>query len=187
MIQIKKDDRFIISSQGDMGFELPASIGTFLADKTKMVIPIMGEGSFQLNIQELQTIAHHQFPIKIFVFNNSSYGAIQITQSTFFGAKYGVDASSGLSFPSIEKIAAAYGIKYISCHRYNEIKKTMWEFIETKGEPVIYEIFCCVQPRYPKLSAMKNDDGTFTNRPLEDLEPFLPRDEFVREMIVDIV
>ncbi len=147
----------------------------------------MGEGSLQLNIQELQTIAHHKLPIKIFVFNNNAYGAIQITQKGFFNAKFGVDSSSGLSFPSIEKIAGAYGIKYVSIRKTDDFESAFGEFLGESNEPIICEVFCCVQPRYPKLSAMKNEDGTFSNRPLEDLEPFLDREEFKKEMIVKIV
>ncbi len=187
MTSVKKNDRFIISSQGDMGFELPTSIGACIADKTRTIIPILGEGSLQLNIQELQTIAHHKLPIKIFVFNNNAYGAIQITQKGFFNAKFGVDSSSGLSFPSVEKIAGAYGIKYVSIRKTDDFESAFGEFLGESNEPIICEVFCCVQPRYPKLSAMKNEDGTFSNRPLEDLEPFLDREEFKKEMIVKIV
>lgn len=187
MTNVKKNDRFIISSQGDMGFELPASIGACIADRTRTIIPILGEGSLQLNIQELQTIAHHKLPIKIFVFNNNAYGAIQITQKGFFNAKFGVDSSSGLSFPSIEKIAGAYGIKYVSIRKTDDFESAFGEFLGESNEPIICEVFCCVQPRYPKLSAMKNEDGTFSNRPFEDLEPFLDREEFKKEMIVEIV
>ena len=84
MVNVKEKDTFIISSQGDMGFELTASIGCCIAEKEKMIIPILGEGSFQLNIQELQTIVHYNLPIKMFVFNNGSYGANKITQTNFF-------------------------------------------------------------------------------------------------------
>ena len=186
MINIKKGDKFIISSQGDMGFELPASIGSIIAEKEKIVIPIMGEGSFQLNIQELQTIIQYKLPIKILIFNNASYGAIEITQSNFFNAKFGVDLSSGLSFPDTQKIANAYGIKYISAVKEEELENSINEFLNYK-DTIILEIFCCIQGRYPRMSAIKNDDGTFTNRPFEDMEPFMDREEFKKEMIVKIV
>ena len=186
MINIKKGDKFIISSQGDMGFELPASIGSIIAEKEKIVIPIMGEGSFQLNIQELQTIIQYKLPIKILIFNNASYGAIEITQSNFFNAKFGVDLSSGLSFPDTQKIANAYGIKYMSAVKEEELENSINEFLNYK-DTIILEIFCCIQGRYPRMSAIKNDDGTFTNRPFEDMEPFMDREEFKKEMIVKIV
>jgi len=186
MARIKNGDKFLISSQGDMGYELPAAIGAQIAEPTKMIIPILGEGSFQLNIQELQTIVHYKLPIKILLFNNGAYGAIQITQTNFFKNKFGVDESSGLSFPNTEKIANAYDLKYISSKKNEEFNKCLNEFINYKGA-VIFEIFCCVQSRYPRLNAIKNDDGTFTNRPFEDMDPFLSREEFQNEMIVKII
>ena len=186
MTKIKEGDKFLISSQGDMGFELPAAIGAQIAEPEKMVVPILGEGSFQLNIQELQTIIQYKLPIKIFLFNNGAYGAIQITQTNFFKNKFGVDYSSGLSFPNTEKIANAYGLKYIAARKNEDIHQCLTEFINCK-EAIIFEVFCCIQGRYPRLNAIKNDDGTFSNRPFEDMDPFLSRDEFVSEMIVKIV
>jgi acetolactate synthase-1/2/3 large subunit len=187
MVNIKEGDKFIISSQGDMGFELPASIGSQIAEKEKMVIPILGEGSFQLNIQELQTIVQYKLPIKILLFNNGAYGAIEITQKNFFKAKFGVDYSSGLSFPNSEKIANAYGIKYISVSKNENVDSIVDEFINHNDGPIILEVFCCIQGRVPRLNAIKNDDGTFTNRPFEDMDPFMSREEFEKEMIVKIV
>jgi acetolactate synthase-1/2/3 large subunit len=186
MVKIKQGDKFIHSSQGDMGFELPAAIGAQIAEPDKMVIPILGEGSFQLNIQELQTIVQYKLPIKILLFNNGAYGAIEITQTNFFKNKFGVDKSSGLSFPNTEKIAYAYGLKYLSAKKNEDVVNVLKEFIECK-EAIILEIFCCIQGRYPRLNAIKNDDGTFTNRPFEDMDPFLDRDELQREMIINMV
>jgi acetolactate synthase-1/2/3 large subunit len=187
MVNIKKNDKFLISSQGDMGFELPAAIGSQIAAPTKMVIPILGEGSFQLNIQELQTIVQYKLPIKILLFNNNAYGAIKITQENFFKTKFGVDQSSGLSFPNTSKIASAYGIHYLSIYKNTEVEEVIDKFINYSEGPVILEVFCCIQGRYPRLNAIKNDDGTFTNRPFEDMDPFMDREEFRKEMIVKIV
>jgi acetolactate synthase-1/2/3 large subunit len=187
MVNIKQNDKFILSSQGDMGFELPAAIGAQIAEPNKMVVPILGEGSFQLNIQELQTIIQYKLPIKILLFNNDSYGAIKITQENFFKTKFGVDKSSGLSFPNTSKIAAAYGMHYLSVYKNTEVEDAIDRFINYSEGPVILEIFCCIQGRYPRLNAIKNDDGTFTNRPFEDMDPFMDREEFRKEMIVSIV
>ena len=186
LLNIKKNDTFIWSGHGDMGTDLPMSIGSHIANKTKQFILFTSEGTFQFNIQELQTIVHHKFPIKIIVFNNASYGAIEITQKTFFNNKFGVDFSSGLSFPDTEKIAGAYGIKYISTRENSNLDQTIDQFIQTEGN-IIFEIFCCIQTRYPKMSAVKNEDGSFTSRPFEDMEPFMDREEFKKEMIVKIV
>ena len=183
MAKIKKNDKFIMSSQGDMGFELTASIGSAIAEKEKMIIPIFGEGSLQLNIQELQTIVHHKLPIKILLFNNNSYGANVITQNLYFEKKAGCDNDSNLSFPNTEKIANAYGIDYISMRKNGEITKVLTGFLNAKST-IICEVFCSIQQRFPKLSAVKNEDGTFSSRPFEDMEPFLEREEFKNEMIV---
>jgi acetolactate synthase-1/2/3 large subunit len=186
MINIKKNDKFLISSQGDMGFELPSAIGAQLAEPDKIIIPILGEGSFQLNIQELQTIVHNKLPIKILLFNNNSYGSIVITQNNFFKNQFGVNSDCGLSFPNTEKIANSYGIKYLSVTKNENIISNIEEFL-SYNETIILEVFCCIQSRYPRLQAMKNNDGTFTNRPFEDMEPFMDRDEFKKEMIIKII
>lgn len=186
MLNVKENDKFIISSQGDMGFELPASIGVQLGNPNNNVISILGEGSFQLNIQELQTILQYKLPIKILLFNNASYGAIEMTQSNFFNTKFGVDIESGISFPDTQKISNAYGIEYKALTEYTALKDTLKYFLDY-NDAIILEIFCCVQSRYPRLSAIKKDDGTFENRPFEDMSPFLNREEFQKEMIVDVV
>ena len=186
MVDIKNNDRYLMSSQGDMGFELPAAIGCQIACPDKKIICVVGDGSFQLNIQELQTIMQYKLPIKILLFNNSSYGAIAITQKGFFGNKFGVDIDSGISFPDAKKICNAYGIKHIKIEKNNYIDDKINEFMNY-NESILCEVICCIQPRCPKLNAKKNDDGTFTNKPLEDLEPFLDRKEFEKEMIVKII
>ena len=186
MLNVKEGDMFIHSSQGDMGFELPAAIGAQIAEPSKMIIPILGEGSFQLNIQELQTIIQYKLPIKILLFNNGSHGATELTQKKFFNNKFGVDCDTGISFPDTSKISNAYGIKYMVARKNEDIESAISNFINCK-EAVILEIFCCIQGRYPIISAKNNDDGTFTNRPFEDMDPFLSREEFEREMIVNIV
>jgi acetolactate synthase-1/2/3 large subunit len=166
-----------------MGTDLPMSIGSHLADPSKAYVLFTSEGTLQFNLQEFQTIVHHKLPIKVIVFNNASYGAIEITQKTFFGNKFGVDESSGLSFPDTEKIAAAYGIQYMSVREKHNLDSAIDRLLETTG-PVIFEIFVCIQSRFPKLSSRKNEDGSFTSLPFEDMEPFLSREEFHAEMIV---
>lgn len=183
LVNIKQNDTFIWSGHGDMGTDLPMSIGSHLADPTKMFVLFTSEGTLQFNIQEFQTIVHHKLPLKIIVFNNASYGAIEITQKTFFNNKFGVDQSSGISFPDTGKIAAAYGIHYISVRTNDELEDGVNAMIAYSG-PVIFEVFCCLQVRYPKLSSRKNEDGTMSSLPFEDMEPFMSREEFIKEMIV---
>jgi acetolactate synthase-1/2/3 large subunit len=186
MVKVKKGDKFIISSQGDMGFEMTAAIGSVIAEKEKLVVPILGEGSFQFNLQELQTIVHKKIPMKILIMNNNAYGANVITQNLYFKNKYGSDNESDLSFPSTEKIANAYGLEYISARKNEDLEEVFTQFLNSKNT-IICEVFSSIQQRVPKLSAVKNDDGTFSSRPFEDMEPFLSREEFKEEMIVEII
>ena len=186
MVNIKTNDKFIISSQGDMGFELTAAIGSQISNKNSLVIPILGEGSLQFNIQELQTIVHHKLPIKILLINNNAYGANVITQSVYFKNKYGSDPDSGLTFPKTENIAQAYGIDYICAKTNNELEQVFNKFISSPNA-IICEVFCSIQQRIPKISAIKNEDGTFISRPFEDMEPFMSREELSNEMIVKMI
>jgi acetolactate synthase-1/2/3 large subunit len=186
MVKVKKGDKFIISSQGDMGFEMTAAIGSVIAEKEKLVVPILGEGSFQFNIQELQTIIHKKIPMKILLMNNNAYGANVITQNLYFKNKYGSDNESDLSFPSSEKIAKAYGIEYICARKIADLEQVFNTFLNSKNA-IICEVFTTIQPRVPKLSAVQNADGTFSSRPFEDMDPFMSREEFEQEMIVKII
>jgi len=175
---------FTSGAQGDMGFSLPAAIGICIASKDS-VIAITGDGSFQMNIQELQTIKHHDLPIKIMIMNNKGYLSIRGTQNKFFDSRrIGSDSDSGISFPSIEKIAAAYEIPFLKINNSNELTKKLKNAIDLKG-PVICEVICSEsQEILPTVSAVKNDDGSMTSKPIEDMYPYLPRDEFFHEMII---
>jgi acetolactate synthase I/II/III large subunit len=178
------NQRFITSgAQADMGFSLPAAIGACIS-ANKSVIAITGDGSFQLNIQELQTIKHYDLPVKIFVWNNNGYLSIRATQDKFFdGRRIGTDPTSGVSFPEVEKIAYAYNLPFVKINNVFELRKKLSEIINSKG-PVVCEVIC---PEYqeiiPAVSAVKNDDGSMTSKPIEDMYPYLDRDEFYEEMI----
>ena len=110
MFIYKDNDRFISSSHGDMGYEFPVAIGASFHNKR--VYSILGDGSFQYNIQELETIKRKNLPVTVMIFNNFSYGAIKITQNTVFKREYGTSSSSDLSFCDIKRIADAYNIPY---------------------------------------------------------------------------
>lgn len=190
LVRVLRGDNFVISSQGDMGFELPAAIGAHLADPTKMTIPILGEGSLQFNLQELQTIVYNNFPIKILLINNGCHGSTVVTQTKFFGAAslHGVNPKTGISFPDTEKLAFAYGIKYLGVRKVEDVTRMLNEFLfADPAAPVICEVFSSLQSRFPRLNARKNEDGTFSNRPFEDMEPFMSREELAEEMMVALV
>ncbi|MFZ2968013.1 MAG: thiamine pyrophosphate-binding protein [Sulfuricurvum sp.] len=184
-LRIEKNQRFITSgAQADMGFTLPASIGVAVASK-KDVVAITGDGSFQMNIQELQTIVQHQFPIKIFVWNNNGYLSIRTTQRKFFeGREMGTDTNSGISFPNLEKIANAYGIKYYIAKKVEDLHEVLSQVMKEKV-PVICEI---INPEnqeiIPTVASMKKEDGSMVSKPIEDMYPFLDRDEFKTQMII---
>lgn len=166
----KGHDEFIISSHGDMGFEIPCSIGCALRCPDKTIYCIVGDGSFQFNFQELQTIKDLHLNVKILYFNNGGYGAIKITQDSYFKRRFGVD----IKCPDVKKICNVYDLKYTT---------NLDEMLEYPG-PCLIEIVCQVQARCPRLVNIMRDDGTFDNRPSEDMFPFLDRDEFSNEMCI---
>lgn len=184
---IKKGQRFITNSAvASMGYDLPAAIGTCMADSSEDIILITGDGSLQMNIQELQTIIHHKMPIKIFLINNGGYHSIRQTQKNFFGEPLvGVgDDSRDLSFPDMEKLSAAYGYPYVSIHHNSELDQKIEKVLSMEG-PVICDIFVSREQNFePKSSAKRLPDGTMASPPLEDLSPFLSEEEMERNMII---
>jgi len=185
-LQIRKQQRHITSgAQADMGFTIPASIGVSFARGAGQVVGITGDGSFQTNIQELQTIVHENLPIKTFVWNNHGYLSIRTTQRKFFNNRFiGTDKESGVSFPNLKKIAKAYGIKYFKVSKTKALKKTIKKVLKYDG-PVICEVICKKWDMVsPTISSKKLPDGRIISKPLEDMYPFLDREEFHKNMIV---
>lgn len=181
-----KTQRYITSgAQAEMGFTVPATVGVSAARGGKEAIGITGDGSFQMNLQELQTIVHNKLPIKLFIWNNDGYLSIRATQNKFFEGRFiGTDSTSGVSFPELSKIAYAYGIKYLKMEKYSQMEEQFKE-IMAADEPVICEVMIIRdQPVIPSVSSAKTADGRLISKPIEDMFPFLPRDEFEREMIV---
>lgn len=187
---IKEKQRFIINSgAASMGYDLPAAIGVSFALNKKDIICVTGDGSIQMNLQELQTIIHHKLPIKIYVINNGGYHSMRQTQKNFFkGPLVGVGEDSGdISFPSMEKIAYAYGFPYYSCHTNAEIPELMEKTLGEKGA-LVCEIFVTRDQVFEPKSATKTlSDGTLVSPPLEDLAPFLSRDELEKIMIIPML
>ena len=185
---IKGNQRYITSSaQAEMGFTVPACIGAAFAG-SPCVIGVTGDGSLQMNIQELQTIKHHNLPIKLFVWNNGGYLSIRTTQKKFFqGREIGTDEDSGVSFPDLSKIAHAYDLEYVKISDYNLLTNSLTT-IFSLDMPIIIEVMCKRwQEVVPTLQGRKNSDGTISAPPLEDMYPFLSRKEFYDNMIVDTI
>lgn len=186
---IKEGQRFIINSAvASMGYDLPAAIGACIASGRAETICISGDGSIQMNIQELQTIIHHRLPIKIFIINNNGYHSIRQTQKNFFGEPMvGIGAESGdLSFPSFEKLAWAYGYPYQKISDNSEVEKVA-EALALEG-PCICEIFVDTEQKFePKAASRRLSDGTMVSAPLEDMAPFLPREELKEQMVIPLL
>ena len=176
-----KNIKFIMNSAtGDMGSELPGTLGIYLSGKFKHVIGLIGDGSIMFNLQELETIRYHKTNIKLIVMNNNGYESIRVSQKTYFGNCYGTDDDSGLSFPDFKEVAGTFGIMY---HKYDGDTKNL-ESILTDPHAWIIEVKCHGQDRFPRLGSSKNAEGKIVSKPLEDMSPFLDRKEFYDNMIV---
>ena len=185
---IQKGSRMANNSAiASMGYGLPAAIGTCIGGGHRNTICLEGDGSIMMNLQELQTILTNKLPIKIFLINNSGYHSIRITQTNLFGhhTRVGIGPESGdLSFPVFEKIAKAFGYRYYSASSNAEMKRVVDEVLKLDG-PVFCEIFTDTKQVWePKSGAKRLPDGTLVSPPLEDLAPFLPREEL--EQIMEI-
>lgn len=201
--EIKKNQRFIINSAvASMGYDLPAAIGACIGEygnkalhkdgsskKLMDVILVTGDGSIQMNIQELQTIIHHKMPIKIFVINNQGYHSIRQTQKNFFGEPLvGIGYDSGdLSFPDMEKLAAAYGYPYNRIEKNDELAEKLDQVLAEDG-PLICEVIVTTNQNFePKSATKRLADGTLVSAPLEDLAPFLPEEELKENMFIPVI
>ena len=185
-LKLSPPQRLIIpGAQAEMGFTLPAAIGVSVGSPETTVVGITGDGSFQFNIQELQTIKHYNLPIKLFVWNNNGYLSIKKTQDRFFDGDYiGTSPESGVSFPPLESIAKAYSIPYVCIEKTEDCSKIVESVLLSNG-PVLCEVMCNEnQEVFPTISSMKKEDGSIIGRPLEDMHPLLPRETFYSEMII---
>src|SRR3990172_2520854 len=181
----KAGQRFFTSSgHASMGFGLPGAIGACFASGRKKTICISGDGGLQMNIQELQTMVHYNLPIILFVLNNGGYLTIMLMQQNHFGRYVGSEPSSGLSCPDIIKVGNAYGIKTERISNNAELHAKIDNILAQRG-PFICEIIMPEnQPLIPRVSSLKRPDGSIMAKPLEDLYPFLSREEFLENMIV---
>ncbi len=186
-IKLKKGQRlFTNSGCATMGYDLPASIGACFATGGKDIVCIAGDGSLQMNIQELQTIVHHQLPIKLFVLSNDGYVSMRMTQDAYFGGQYvGANKASGVSCPDILKLAAAYGIPASRIHDHEGLEEKVRAVLATPG-PVICDIIMAPeQAQLPKLASRVMPDGSLVSSPMEDMYPFLDRAEFMENMLIE--
>ncbi|MCF0132446.1 MAG: thiamine pyrophosphate-binding protein [Blautia sp.] len=188
--QVKKGQRFITNpNTAAMGFCLPAAIGISTAANKGEVVCVTGEGSLQMNLQELQTIYQNQLPVKVFVINNQGYHSIRQTQQNYFGEPLvGIGEESGdLSFPDLSKLSAAYGFPYECCRDSSQLPEVIQRVLDCPGA-VICEVFVTrYQKTEPKVASRKLEDGRMVSTPLEDMAPFLSREELEENMYIPLL
>ena len=182
----KKGQRvFSTGGLGAMGFGVPASIGGCLASGRKRTITVDGDGGFHMNAQELQTVACLKLPIKYFVLNNQGYASIRnMERNHFRGHLVGCDKSSGLSLPDTLSVANAYSVATAKLKSHKALRQNIRKILESSG-PIVCEVMVDPdQPIAPRASSAVKPDGTMVSKPLEDLWPFLEREEFLDNMII---
>ncbi len=169
---------------GSMGFGLPSAIAVALATGRETIC-VDGDGGFQFNIQELETVRRLALPIKFFILNNNGYASIRASQTNYFKkATIGCDAETGLTVPDLEGLAAAYGIPFRRIRDQRNLRDAVRDVLDLQG-PVLCDVMVIPdETRAPRLSSVQKPDGSFASRPLEDLWPFLDREEFLSNMIV---
>jgi acetolactate synthase-1/2/3 large subunit len=185
---LKKEQRLWTNSGcATMGYDLPASIGAHKASG-KSIICLAGDGSIMMNLQELQTIAGENLPIKIFLLNNNGYVSIFQTHRNFFnGVEVGGGPESGVTFPNFERLSLGFSIPYLKCENHQSLEKNISKTLKTQG-PIICEIIIDENQIFsPKLGAKQHSDGRITSPPLEDLSPFLSKDILKENMIIDLI
>ncbi|MFQ6610095.1 MAG: thiamine pyrophosphate-dependent enzyme, partial [Fidelibacterota bacterium] len=170
---------------GPMGFGIPASLGACIASGRKRTICIDGDGGFVMNIQDLETVARLNLPVKYFILNNRGYGSIRNTQNNYFnGRLVASDPDSGLTLPDYRKVANGFGIRNFRLKTHEELESGITEILNSDG-PVICDIITSfTHVTAPKLASVQKADGSFESRPLEDLQPFLSREELEENMSI---
>ena len=182
-LRLRKLQRLISNSgSASMGYDLPAAIGAAFARPGKRVICLAGDGSIQMNIQELQTVIHHRLPLKIFVLNNSGYLSMRMTQSGFFGRLTGESAATGTSFPNMVKIGCAYGIPSIRIDCASQLDQVD-RALAADGPALIDVVLDPNQEFEPRSKARQLPDGKIVSPTLEDMYPFLDNTELMDNVI----
>jgi acetolactate synthase I/II/III large subunit len=184
-LRVRRGQRVVhTTALGAMGFGLPAAIGASLGRDRGEVFCVDGDGGFQLNIQELATVARLKLPIKFFVLSNEGFSSIRTSQQQWFGRLVAADDTSGLTFPNVRRVAEAYGIQTAMLRNPATLEGELRSVLVMPG-PVVCEVMTIPdETRAPRVSSSQRPDGSMVSRPLEDMWPFLDREEFRANMIV---
>jgi acetolactate synthase-1/2/3 large subunit len=188
MLRLKPPQRLMTSlGLGEMGYGLPGAMGASFARGKGEVLCLNCDGGMMMNLQELQTVAHHRLPLKLIIFNNDGYLMIKHTQNALFkGRRAGTDAASGVTCPDFGKLAKAFGFPAWRIRTWEDFDRIMPQ-VQAYDGPVICEVeMHPEQPSVPKLSLAMKADGTLVSPPLEDLSPLLPRDQMRENMIIGL-
>jgi acetolactate synthase-1/2/3 large subunit len=177
---------FHTAGLGAMGYAVPMAIAVATANPGREIIAVDGDGGFMFNIQELETIHRLQLPIKFFVLNNDGYASIRASQKAYFGeSKLGSDQSNGLTVPSLTRVGDAFGLTSTVIKNQENLRAEVRRVLGMSG-PVVCDVNVLPdEMRAPRLQSYQKPDGSFVSKPLEDLFPFLPREEFLANMIVE--
>jgi acetolactate synthase-1/2/3 large subunit len=184
--RIKRWQRlFTNSGSASMGYELPAAIGAAYANGGQRIICLAGDGSIMLNLQELQTIVGNRLPVKLFVLNNDGYSSIRQTQQNYFPDNIvGCGPESGLTFPDFQVLGPAFGLPSRRCQRHADLHDAIRETLDADGPQLLEVLLDPTQPFSPKLSSRQLEDGSMVSAPLEDLAPFLSREELAENLLI---
>lgn len=186
---IKRESRYIMNcAMSSMGYDLPAAIGACVANGRRPMVCVTGDGSIMMNLQELQTIVTNRLPVKIVIINNEGYQQIRLTQTNLFDRNFvGIGPESGdLGFPDFEKIAFAFGIPFKRCKDKKTMKEAIDWAIGCDGFCMVEAMVTTSQIFEPKSATKRLEDGSLYSPPLEDLAPFLPRDELKENMYIKL-
>jgi acetolactate synthase I/II/III large subunit len=188
-LRLKAAQNIVVNSGcASMGYDIPAAIGAYYAAAGRQIICVTGDGSMQMNIQELQTIVHNQLPIKLFVLNNKGYSSIRNTQRGFFKGHFvGCEVGSGVSCPDTLKVAEAYGLNSLRIENQNMLDESL-DSVLYGVAPIVCEVMLDPDEKMePKLSSEIKPDGRIVSKPLEDMYPFLDREFFNKQMIIESI
>ncbi len=185
VMKLRKNQRLISNSgSASMGYDLPAAVGASVARNGKRVICLAGDGSVHLNIQELQTVVHHQLPVKLFVLDNGGYLSIRTTQTNFFGRRIGESATSGVSFPDFVRIGCAYGLPSVRVENAEGLRHVQ-SALEQPGPSLVQVMLDPKQEFEPRLKSRQMPDGTIATPALEDMYPFLEPEELASNILFE--